>query len=35
LEQVQNTLRENGLENFIEPVGKMIEKAEKTIMVVA
>ncbi|MBW0162110.1 MAG: selenide, water dikinase SelD [Sediminibacterium sp. Gen4] len=35
LEQVQNTLRENGLENFIEPVGKMIEKAEKTITVVA
>ncbi len=35
LEQVQTTLRENGLENFIEPIGKMIEKAEKTITVVA
>lgn len=35
LEQVQNTLRENRLENFTTPVGKMISKTEKTITVIA
>lgn len=35
LEQVQNILRVHDLENFIEPIGKMNEKAEKTITVVA
>lgn len=35
LEQVQNTLRENRLEGFIDPIGKMIGKTEKTITVVA
>lgn len=35
LEQVQNTLREHDLENFIEPIGKMIGKGEKVIMVQA
>lgn len=35
LEQVQNTLRENGLDGFIDPIGKMIGKTEKTITVVA
>ncbi len=34
LAQVQNILRENGLENFTTPIGKMISKTEKTITVV-
>lgn len=35
LEQVQTTLRENGLDGFINPIGKMMGKTEKTITVVA
>ncbi len=35
LEQVQTTLHENGLDGFINPIGKMIGKTEKTITVVA
>lgn len=35
LEQVQTTFRENGLDGFINPIGKMMGKTEKTITVVA
>jgi len=30
---VKTLLKENGLENFAEPIGKFIDAAEKTIFV--
>lgn len=35
VEQVQNIFRQYELSDFIEPIGKMIAKTEKTIMVLA
>lgn len=33
LSEVQRVLQEEGLQNFIQPIGKLIEKTDKTIMV--
>ncbi len=35
IDEVQNLLQQNGLENFMQPIGKMIGKEEKTIRVEA